>query len=96
MVVECWFDEKHPTGQADNYDPLMKQMKEVSTLYDLKDRIKSSFNNKKKMKILLEKPVDYHRMPWVWLCSAKVRLYSILLVFKGRCLDQRKINRGRN
>ena len=82
MIVECWFDEKHPTGRPDNYDPYMKQMKEVSTLYDLKERITTTFNSKKKLKIFLEKPVDYHRMPWVWLCSAKVCRYSFFFFYR--------------
>ncbi|CAG5111706.1 Oidioi.mRNA.OKI2018_I69.chr2.g5984.t1.cds [Oikopleura dioica] len=88
MIVECWFDEKHPTGRPDNYDPYMKQMKEVSTLYDLKERITTTFNSKKKFKIFLEKPVDYHRMPWVWLCSAKIKGKSIGEEIEGQWIKR--------
>ena len=41
MVVECWFDAKHPCGRAatkrnPNYDPFMKQMSLMSTFIDLR------------------------------------------------------------
>ena len=75
MVVECWFDAKHPCGRAEtelnpNYDPFMKQMSLMSTFIDLRAMM---IKNRKQLKIALNKPVDYDRMPWVWLCSTKVK-----------------------
>lgn len=95
MVVECWFDAKHPCGRAEtknnpNYDPYMKQMNLMCTFIELRAMM---IKNKKQLKISLNKPVDYERMPWVWLCSTKVisafdHFYDASFQIKGKSVEE--------
>ena len=70
MVIECWFDMAHPTGGEKNYDPIMKQLLIMSTLHEIRLEVNQM---RKPLKISLEKPCEYERMPWVWICAAKVK-----------------------